>query len=158
MAAYNGEAYIKEQIDSILKQLKYDDELIISYNASTDNTFKILEDYASKDDRVAVIKCQEKGVIPNFENAIANCKNELIFLSDQDDVWNDRKVKIMSDIFNDKAVGCVIHSCDLVDADLNVIQHSKNDRIKRLSPFGIILKNRDNRLILSCKRKGNSLP
>ena len=45
MAVYNGGKYLREQLDSILKQLDEMDELIISYNDSTDDTLKILEEY-----------------------------------------------------------------------------------------------------------------
>ena len=48
MAVYNGGKYLREQLDSILKQLDEMDELIISYNDSTDDTLKILEEYVYK--------------------------------------------------------------------------------------------------------------
>ena len=48
MAVYKGGKYLRKQLDSILKQLDEMDELIISYNDSTDDTLKILEEYVYK--------------------------------------------------------------------------------------------------------------
>ena len=68
LATYNGEKYLKEQLDSILSQTYSEFRLLISDDASTDNTKKILEEYTEKDKRIIVF-CQQKnlGVIKNFE-------------------------------------------------------------------------------------------
>lgn len=125
LAAYNGSSFLKEQLDSILIQLDKNDELIVSYNESKDATLQILTEYSNRDNRVHVLYCKECGVIPNFENAIANCKNDIIFLSDQDDVWiNDKITKVLS-CFSDDGIGCVVHGSELVDEKLNEIGDSK---------------------------------
>lgn len=56
MAVYNGEHYLAEQLDSILCQLRYDDELVVSVDSSKDGTMDILERYASLDHRIKVYK------------------------------------------------------------------------------------------------------
>ena len=144
MAVYNGEAYLQDQIDSILKQLEAEDELIISYNKGNDNSLNIIMDYEKADDRVKVVKCAEKGVIPNFENAIQHCKNDIIFLSDQDDVWIENKISIVLPYFNDSKIGCVTHKSTLVNEDLNPIDNNSNisTGIKSIRPLNIIIKNR----------------
>lgn len=143
MAVYNGETYLREQIESILNQLNEDDELVISYNISNDNSLKILLDYSTIDKRVVVIKCSENGVISNFENALQSCKNDLIFLSDQDDVWVEDKINIMVKYFDNPKIGCVVHKSSLVDSNLNSLNSSivKNNNIKRIRAINIILKN-----------------
>ena len=93
MAVYNGERYIAQQIDSILRQLGINDELVISYNNSSDNTWNVITKYSEIDNRVKCFKCEEVGVIANFENAIYNCSGEIICLSDQDDLWAETKVR-----------------------------------------------------------------
>lgn len=91
MATYNGEKYIREQIESILPQLGENDELIISDDNSTDNTIKIIEDL--NDSRIKIhFNKGEKGYVPNFENAIKNSSGDIIFFSDQDDKWLPNKV------------------------------------------------------------------
>ena len=86
MATYNGEKYLKEQIDSILNQTYQNIQLIISDDCSTDGTREILRQY-EKDDRVKVFY-QEKnlGYVRNFEFLLEKVKNDLYMLSDQDDV------------------------------------------------------------------------
>jgi glycosyltransferase involved in cell wall biosynthesis len=92
MAAYNGEKYIKAQIDSILCQISKDDELIISDDGSTDNTLEIVK--ACADPRIKVFENYGMhGYAHNFENALRHAAGDYIFLSDQDDVWLPHKVQ-----------------------------------------------------------------
>lgn len=113
IATYNGEKYIKEQLNSILPQLSDDDEIIISDDGSTDTTLSIVKDY---DRRIKVVrhnKRKEKFILDypthNFENALHYAKGDIIFLCDQDDVWLPEKVeKMVSDIQN----GYLLSMCD----------------------------------------------
>ncbi len=100
LASYNGALYIKEQIHSILSQLKDGDELIISDDSSTDNTVDIISQINDK--RITILHhesvinlptCQK--VTSNFENALFAASGDVIFLSDQDDVWLDGKIDTM---------------------------------------------------------------
>jgi glycosyltransferase involved in cell wall biosynthesis len=97
MATYNGEKYLKQQMDSILEQLDDSDELIISDDGSTDRTLEIINSY---NDRHIVLLHHEKKLtirndkhsniryaVNNFENALSHARGDCIFLSDQDDVW-----------------------------------------------------------------------
>jgi len=100
MATYNGEKYIKEQVESILRQLAEEDELIVSDDGSTDGTIKILENFGDK--RIKIFKHSRDlnnkhpfyPSTKNFENALTKAQGDYIFLSDQDDVWMPDKVKI----------------------------------------------------------------
>jgi len=91
MATYNGEKFIKEQLDSILPQLSDEDEIIISDDGSTDTTLQILESY--KDKRIHLYHSTHKNLIFNFENALQRATGDLIFLCDQDDIWFEDKVE-----------------------------------------------------------------
>jgi len=91
MATYNGEKYLKPQLDSILKQLSEKDELIISDDGSTDDTLEIIESY--QDSRIKLLHSTHKNLIFNFENALKNASGNAIFLCDQDDIWFDAKVE-----------------------------------------------------------------
>ena len=79
MAAYNGEHYIEAQIQSILSQLRPEDELVISLDPSSDRTEEIIRSFAGKDMRVRLVRGQGKGLISNFENAIRHCKKDILF-------------------------------------------------------------------------------
>lgn len=115
MATYNGEKYIKEQIDSILSQLDNKDELIISDDGSNDETLKIINSY--QDNRIKLINGPHKGVKQNFANAIKECTGKYIFLSDQDDIWDMKKIEKVLNIFNQKKCLCVVHDCIVFDSD-----------------------------------------
>lgn len=113
IATYNGEKYIKEQIDSILCQLGIEDEVIISDDGSTDATLTIIESY--KDDRISLYKNAFKNVVLNFEFVINKAKGDYIFLSDQDDIWHKEKVKLYMESFAENA------NAILVISDLQII-------------------------------------
>ena len=56
MATYNGETFLREQIDSILNMLSQEDELVISDDGSKDRTEEIIREYMSRDNRVIFVK------------------------------------------------------------------------------------------------------
>jgi len=119
MATYNGEKFIKEQLDSILKQLNQDDEVVISDDGSTDKTKTIINSY--KDKRIKLINGPKKGVKQNFANAISECGGKYIFLSDQDDIWLDGKVKKVLETFEKEKCTCVVHDCEAFDSETGKI-------------------------------------
>jgi glycosyltransferase involved in cell wall biosynthesis len=120
MATYNGDKYIKEQIDSILSQLDSEDELVISDDHSKDKTRSIIENYQKTDTRVKLFMNQEKGVTSNFENAIKHTQNDIIFLSDQDDVWKPEKVQTVKAYYkNHTNIKLIMSDITVVDNDLN---------------------------------------
>lgn len=133
MATYNGEKYIKEQIDSILKNLEENDELVISDDGSTDKTLEIVEGYC--DSRIILLKGPHKGINKNFENAIANCKGDIIFLSDQDDYWTDNKAKTVIAYFLQTNCSIVEHDAYVVDEHHNIILDSFFDKRKPKSGY-----------------------
>lgn len=124
MATYNGEKYIDQQIESILKQLNENDELVISDDNSKDKTIEIINSFVDKDSRVKVYFNKKKGVISNFENAISLSTKDIIFLCDQDDVWLDNKVQTIKNYFLEEKLTLVVSDAKVVDTNLNVINDS----------------------------------
>ena len=121
MATYNGERYIKEQIDSILCQLSEDDELIVSDDHSTDSTCVIIKSY--NDNRIKLFMNElEKGVTHNFENALLHSSGDIIFLADQDDVWLPNKLCELTDFLIQGNYDLVTSNCALTDSELNITQ------------------------------------
>lgn len=105
MATYNGEKYLREQIDSILSQTYKDFELVISDDCSTDSTFEILKEYARKDKRIKIFKNEKNlGFKKKFENAISFCNGEYIALSDQDDIWLPKHLEILLENIRQKSM------------------------------------------------------
>lgn len=123
LAAYKGEQYIAEQLESILRQLGENDEVIVSDDYPAGKTRDIVADMASQDKRIRYIEGEGKGVVKNFENAIRNCTGDVIFLSDQDDVWLPGKVEsVMAEIRSGAQL--VLHDASVTDARLNITDES----------------------------------
>jgi len=123
LAAYKGEKYLGEQIESILPQLGPMDEIVVSDDLPGGETQKVVEFYSEYDSRVRYIKGPGRGVCSNFENAITHCSGDVIFLCDQDDVWLPNKVsRVMEEIEN--GADLVMHDARVTDASLNIKQNS----------------------------------
>lgn len=100
IATYNGEKYIRQQLESIQYQLSEHDEIIISDDSSTDKTIEIIE--SINDARIKLFKKNMfKSPIYNFENCIAHATGDVIFMSDQDDLWLPHKVATVCEVFRD---------------------------------------------------------
>lgn len=124
LAAYNGERYIEAQLRSILGNLNANDQVVVSDDGSTDGTVSVVEHIASTDPRVTLVAGPGRGVIANFEHALRLCTGQVIFLSDQDDVWRAGKVSSVLESFRDPEVLCVVHDVEVVDQDLAPIHPS----------------------------------
>ena len=100
MATYNGASYIKDQLESFKKQTLLADELIICDDGSKDNTIKIIKSFQkhSPFDVKLYINDKRLGYGQNFGKALSLCSGDLIFLSDQDDVWFKNKIEEMVNI------------------------------------------------------------
>ena len=95
MGTYNGEKYIRAQLDSIINQDYESWELIIRDDASTDHTTEIIREYVEKDSRIKMIDSNKNlGQIKNFEELIkVNTSEKYVMFCDQDDVWKKDKIK-----------------------------------------------------------------
>ena len=98
MASFNGSKYIKNQLESILAQIKHDDEIIIVDDASTDDTVFVIK--SLNDNRIKIFENISIGVISSFGRSINLAQGDTIFLSDQDDVWLPTKVNKIMNIFS----------------------------------------------------------
>jgi len=96
LCTYNGEKYLRPQLDSILAQSWQHLEIIICDDGSSDNTAAILEEYRQKDQRISLhFNTRNLGYNKNFEQAFQLASAEYIAISDQDDIWESRKIEIM---------------------------------------------------------------
>jgi glycosyltransferase involved in cell wall biosynthesis len=92
LAAYNGAPYVRRQVESILPQLAADDEIIIVDDASRDDTVQVIE--SIRDERIQLIRhTSNAGIATTFRDAMLRATGDVIFLSDQDDLWLDGKVQ-----------------------------------------------------------------
>lgn len=95
MCTYNGEKYIREQLDSLLRQTLLPSEIIIQDDCSTDNTCKIVMEYSLKHPFIKLFRNkQNKGINENFFSAIQKATCDYIAICDQDDIWEDYKLEL----------------------------------------------------------------
>jgi glycosyltransferase involved in cell wall biosynthesis len=96
LCTYNGSAYLREQLDTILQQTYSHIELVVVDDVSTDDTLSILKEYAAKDHRIQLyVNESNLGFNLNFQKAISLCKGEWIAIADQDDIWDKQKIETM---------------------------------------------------------------
>ena len=110
LCSYNGEKYIHQQIDSILSQTHRPSEIVVCDDGSTDRTPEILAEYQKQYPEIFRIHFNEINLrsVKNFEKAISLCSKDIIFLSDQDDIWAENKAeKIVSFLDNHAVIDAV---------------------------------------------------
>lgn len=126
MATYNGEKYLKEQIESILNQTYKNIRLVISDDCSKDGTREILKQY-EQDERIEVHYHEKnQGYIKNFEYLLKQVKNDIYMLSDQDDVWLPEKVEKSYETLIKNDADLAFGDLEVVDENLNTIYESFN--------------------------------
>ena len=142
MAVYNGERFIREQIDSVLERMGENDELVISYDKSTDNTRSIIDAYAHEDKRVRVVENPGPGGVQNnFTNAVMNCRGAYIFLADQDDLWIGDKINAVVRKFQETGADLVVHDGYMVNEHLETLPGTIFERYGRYdNPIRNIIK------------------
>lgn len=121
LCTYNGAKYLSEQLESYARQIRLPDELVICDDKSNDQTVQIIEEFARRVSFPVRLSINENnlGYIKNFEKAITLCTGDLIFLSDQDDVWHSEKLEIFERKFTEQpSVGMVFCNARLVGENL----------------------------------------
>ena len=103
MCTYNGAKYVEEQLLSILNQELPVHEIFVCDDGSNDNTMDVVNKVSVEHPEVTWNVQQNNpnlGVTKNFEKAITLCTGDIIFLSDQDDIWHRNKTKVIIDYFD----------------------------------------------------------
>jgi glycosyltransferase involved in cell wall biosynthesis len=125
MCTYNGEHFIKEQLESIARQTRLPEEIVICDDRSSDRTIEIIQAFAQTAPfsvRLSIneqnLGSQPKGITRNCERAVSLCTGELIFPCDQDDIWLPEKTATMAAMLeNDSRIGGVFTDGQLVTQD-----------------------------------------
>lgn len=133
MATFNGEQFIREQLNSILLQTIKPDEIVICDDNSDDNTLliinKVLKD--SLMDYKIIRHKKNQGIVESFRDALSVVTGDIIFLCDQDDVWNSRKIERFLLVF-EKNSDCLLTFSDayITDENLKIMKASLWDALK----------------------------
>ena len=129
MTTYNGEKYLREQLDSIINQTYIDWKLIICDDCSKDTTWSILEDYSKSDTRIKIFKNEQNlGFKKNFEKAIIaslESNPEYIALSDQDDVWCKNHLELLVNKIGNNSIACA--NAIMIDSNGNNLNRKLNE-------------------------------
>ena len=153
IASFNGESYIESQILSFLRYLKDFDEIVISDDGSSDRTVEIIKSIDDKRVRL-VANGPNLGYQGNFQRAILASKGDFVFFSDQDDICLNSRFEESLRLL--KSFDCVFGDAVLVDANLNIIDHSYFNSRKLISNnigfFSLFLKPKAIGATMACKR------
>lgn len=125
IAAYNGELFFREQLESIVNQTVLPDEIIIRDDRSKDKTFEIAKEFSEKYGNIKWnigVNEVNKGFVKNFIGAILQCQGDIIILCDQDDVWKENKVEKTVSFFEDPCVVSMHGNIDIIDKNDQVIK------------------------------------
>ena len=121
ICTYNGEKYLRRQLESFAAQTRLPDEVVICDDCSQDATGRILKDFAANAAFPVRLyfNTDNLGFVKNFEKVIRLCEGEIIVLSDQDDVWEPNKLETIEKEFDNSEVGMVYADAAVVDENLN---------------------------------------
>ena len=128
MATYNGEKFLKQQLDSIYAQDYPNIEVVVRDDCSSDGTCNILDFYKKKYGLRYEINSENIGPNKNFEKVIKQCKGKYIALSDQDDVWLPHKLSYLKQSMDENDVWLVYSEYGYIDADGQEILINFNSR------------------------------
>lgn len=129
LATYNGEKFIEEQLKSIVNQSIKPDEIIVCDDNSTDGTVKILQNLINfyKDFNIKlVINEKNIGYTKNFANAIKMCTGDIIFLSDQDDIWAKNKIEDYMKAFENEDIVLLAGGKEYINENFHINNIIKN--------------------------------
>lgn len=137
MSTYNAAPFLKEQVNSIIKQTYTNWKLVIRDDGSTDSTPLMIEEFTKKDNRISFINKESQkniGVIRSFFSLLENVDADFFMFCDQDDVWLQSKVKMSLDKMeqqeNIKTPILVHTDLKVVDQNLNTINDSFMEKEK----------------------------
>jgi glycosyltransferase involved in cell wall biosynthesis len=135
LATCNGQRFLHEQLNSYLSQTRHPDEVVVCDDRSDDQTLDVLSEFATKAPfPIRIEQNQQRlGITKNFERAISLCQGDVIFLSDQDDLWMPEKLARHEAVYHTSPdVGLVFSNGDVVTDDLVPLKYTLYDT------FGVI--------------------
>jgi glycosyltransferase involved in cell wall biosynthesis len=133
MCTYNGARFLEEQLTSLVAQSRRPDEVVVCDDGSTDASVALLRAFAAEAPfSVLVHENQNRlGSTKNFERAISLCTGELIYLCDQDDIWDSEKIGLTENRFiDDPNVSLVFTNAEVVDDNAKSLGYTLWERLR----------------------------
>lgn len=128
MATYNGEKYLKEQLDSLLNQTYKNIDIIIQDDCSTDTTMEILNSYKTFSNIKVFQNTKNLGYVKNFETVLQKSTGDFIAICDQDDIWETDKIEILLNEIEDSSL--IYSNSMLVDSQGNSLNKTLSQKLK----------------------------
>jgi glycosyltransferase involved in cell wall biosynthesis len=139
MCVYNGERYLKDQLESILGQTLPPDEVNIYDDCSTDSTISLIHSFIIKNNLKnwhITINPYNKGWRLNFYDALSNCNGDYIFFCDQDDIWYPDKISTMVNIIRENPQILVLSGLQhTIDSNNKIIDNNNIETINMKNSF-----------------------
>ena len=136
MTTYNGQSYLKKQLESLAAQTQLPDELIISDDASTDKTSSIISEFVESSP-FNIIYCVNEarlGYSRNFNKALSLTTGDIVLMCDQDDFWLPGKIETVTKAFSRLPnTFLLIHDLEFCDEHLIPMGHTKLNRLKKFT-------------------------
>lgn len=118
LCTYNGEKYLRHQLDSLIAQSYPNLEIIIVDDASTDGTIALLKEYQKGNQNIRLILNEQNiGFNQNFKKAIELCTADFIAIADQDDIWELEKISLLVDNIGENLL--LYHDSSYMDQEGN---------------------------------------
>lgn len=138
MATFNGERFLQQQLDSLLRQTVLPAELVVTDDGSTDSTLKLLSAFqATAPFKVSVVQNSCRlGYRANFMRCISMCTSDVVALCDQDDVWDPRKIETALAALTQHNALLFFHDSMLIDAENRPIGLSNINQLPEVNPPG----------------------
>lgn len=134
LSAYCGKKYLRAQLDSILYQSRMPEEIIVIDDCSPDDgeTERIIDEYSTKYPNIKkVINPHNMGWAASFMNGISYATKDVVFFSDQDDIWDKDKIISMMRVMENKKINVLISDCQNTDENLNPLEkHSNSGKLE----------------------------
>jgi len=131
ICTYNGERYLREQLNSLLWQTYSNYEILAVDDCSTDRSFDILMEYSKKAPLKAYQNEQNKGLNANFQEAITKATGDYIAICDQDDIWEPNKLETMIQHLDGSLL--YYHDSAIMDKDGKFLSKKQSERFNLLS-------------------------
>ncbi|WP_416222240.1 glycosyltransferase family 2 protein [Sphingomonas sp. LY160] len=136
MATFNGARFLPEQIDSLLRQTRKPDEIVISDDGSTDGTMELLHDYAARFPELFKVSrnSTQLGYRENFSEASSRCSGDWVLFCDQDDYWFPTKIeRVLDAVASRPEILLWINDMEMADEALRPLGHSVFDNVRRMN-------------------------
>lgn len=133
LSAYNGEKYIKEQIDSLISQTYSKIHIYIRDDGSKDNTLSIIKHYAKNNENITIMEGENYGFVKSFFALLKAVEDaDYYAFCDQDDVWREDKIQRSVDMLsklNENKPNLFFSNSDYYDIDLNFVANGEQNKI-----------------------------